>query len=313
MLEIKNYTEDLQKEYSRFCKKNISFLNYHSKPTHIAWLRDYRESFFKVAINNNKIVGCLHGYRSPLILDGKTEMAMNLHNLYSDPDYKGSGMKLLMETIREEDLKILAHATGKLAIAYEKIGSIKIESTWAKKFIIPNKIFSSKQIRNDSLYDKFLLKGLNILSNKNLKERSTLLGVLKNLELFDNDITDDFIEWRFFHKFSPITYTVQEPKTESSLLFSIGKKNFIPFVRVFSLQLKESENPKNLLDCVESIAASYGIPIVIVSITSDVDLMQYNYKPYKNMPEAFCHSSSRRITDCKIDGISTDVAFNSFV
>ena len=314
MLDIREFSEELNHEYSDFCKRNISRSNYQSKSHHISWLREYEKSFFKVAVNKNQIVGCLHGFMSPLILNGKVEMAMNLHNLYSDPSHRGIGMKLLMNSVREENQKILAHATGKLAIAYEKLGSIKVKSSWAKKFVIPHNIYNNKRIIDEFLDRKFLKSGFLITSNKDLSKKTIFLDKLKGLNIFKEDLTDNFMEWRFGHDNSPITFLVEDLKTKNSLLFSIGKRGFIPFVRIFSFQLMNIAYLSHLLNCVENYASYLGIPIIIISVTNDLELDNFGYKAYKVTPEAYYHSNEKKIlTEFNLDCVSTDVAFNGYI
>ncbi len=312
MLEIREFSNELHTEYYKFCKKHIGFFNYQSHPSHISWLRANENSFFKVAINKTRIVGCLHGFRSPLLINGKTEMAMNLHNLYSDPAFKGIGMKLLMRTVREEDLKILAHATGKLALTYEKIGSTKVNSYWAKKLIFPKNIYSKKRIKRNILHKEFSKEGFSIINNKNLTDRNLFKDSLKKFKILKEKKTDYFIDWRFFHQNSPVSYLVNDALNDNSFLFSISKKGLIPYLRIYSLRLKKSSEIFRLLECVESFASSFGIPVIIISVTTDIKLNRYKYISYGDMPQAYGHSSERLISNCEIDGIATDVAFNSY-
>jgi hypothetical protein len=134
------------------------------------------------------------------------------------------------------------------------------------------------------------------------------------LNIFKEDLTDNFMEWRFGHDNSPITFLVEDLKTKNSLLFSIGKRGFIPFVRIFSFQLMNIAYLSHLLNCVENYASYLGIPIIIISVTNDLELGNFGYKAYKVTPEAYYHSNEKKIlTEFDLDCVSTDVAFNGYI
>ena len=69
---------------NRFCEKNFGNNCYQSKIDHIEWLESNKYHFINLAVLDNEIIGCFHGFKAPVKINNETQFFYSLHDLMVD-------------------------------------------------------------------------------------------------------------------------------------------------------------------------------------------------------------------------------------
>lgn len=311
-IEYRDYrAEDLSK-YKLFCIHHFGLSKYQSNTAHLKWLEANETSFFKIAVLSDKIIGCIHGYEAPIPTNKGIINFMVLHDLAVDKNYKGIGFKLMRHSIYGDKPVILAHANGKMAMTYKKIGSNELSSYWARKFFFPYTIFNKKKLLSNINKTIKIENSIKIINNKNKDH----LNLIKNLliKLHPDKGYNDFFDWRFLNSNSPLTYFAFDNDMKNLAIFSIGFKSLIPFSRIYSIINSNQETYDKLIKGIEIFSKKFGIPLVYFTVIGS-NTNQQNIKYKKTRIQPFCGWFSKNTVEFKdvyIDGFSTDLAFNGY-
>ncbi|MDC1443534.1 hypothetical protein N8448_02675 [Gammaproteobacteria bacterium] len=301
--------------YKIFCEKNFGKGCYQSKADHINWLESNPSHFIDVAAIDNKIIGCFHGFKAPVKVNNKTILFYSLHDLMVDKE-KGSqlGLKLMQGGIIQDVPVILSGAVGRISRAYKRLGSLQFKSHWYRKFIIPIKPF--KFFFLNRLKIKYIQDSMefNFINNKQSNSQNLIAPILDSFS-YENESSKNFFKWRFLQKDSPLTFFVSDDSHNNIIIFSLGVRKFIPFLRVISVK-NDNNNAiaHEMLKSVELFASRSGIPVILYSVTEDSPppkILKYN--KYKNFPNSYIFSKKNKLTDdISINGFSTDLGFDSY-
>ena len=314
MSNFRSYVDQDYKAYLLFCQRN--FRNtYQKKIEHIQWLKSHTNHFFNIIEDDNKILGCFHGFLAPVKVDNQVEYFYSLHDLMVDKDHRdGLGLSMIQKSIFQDKPVILSGALGRVSQAYKNLGSVKINSQWFRKFIIPKNIFG--------FYLSSLNK-VNRLANKSMfifcnnKDPQSSRHIIKILDTFEYDeATSNYFNWRFFHKSSPITFFVSDKKYENIVIFSVGTRKKIPFLRIFCVRKGDESTFAQILNDIEVFASSIGIPVVLYSTAENIAPPdQSNFKPYADAPDSywFCKNKKTYVNSgVEINGFSVDTGFEGY-
>ena len=105
--------------YKSFCEKNFGKNCYQSKIEHIEWLESNQSHFINLAVKDDEILGCFHGFEAPVKVNNEIHTFLSLHDLMVDRE-KGSqiGLKLMQDGILQDNPVILSGAIGRISRAY---------------------------------------------------------------------------------------------------------------------------------------------------------------------------------------------------
>tara|TARA_B100000780_G_scaffold59732_2_gene38243 strand:- start:1324 stop:2301 length:978 start_codon:yes stop_codon:yes gene_type:complete len=307
-----NHNNDYE-SYKVFCENNFGKNCYQSKIEHIEWLESNPSHFINLAVNNNEILGCFHGFKAPVLLDNNVNIFYSLHDLMVDKE-KGSqlGLKLMQEGILQDIPVILSGAIGRISRAYKRLGSIQFKSHWYRKFIITLNPFKFFFLNNNKLKHIQSSINYNLINNKE-EGISHLSKSLIDLYKYNNDFSEKYFKWRFFQKDSPLTFFMSDDRTENMIIFSLGLRRVIPFLRIISVRKKDDDVLISMLRSVETFASKAGIPVILYSITEDSPPpKELNYNAYKEVPNSYIYSKKIKLpNNISINGFSTDLGFDS--
>lgn len=300
--------------YKSFCEKNFGKNCYQSKIEHIEWLESNQSHFINLAVKDDEILGCFHGFEAPVKVNNEIHTFLSLHDLMVDRE-KGSqiGLKLMQDGILQDNPVILSGAIGRISRAYKRLGSVQFQSHWYRKFIIPKNplkfFFLRKQfvesIQNDMDF--------NFINNKDKNSKKQIKYITSSYK-YDDDFSKIFFEWRFYQSDSPLTFFAYDDNFKNIITFSIGLRGFIPFLRIISVAKNDDTIYVKLLKSVERFASKIGIPVILYTITENITPPTIlKYKRYKDMPKSYVFLRKRNILhNFSINGFSTDLGFDSF-
>jgi hypothetical protein len=299
--------------YKSFCEKNFGKKCYQSKIEHINWLESNKSHFIDIAVKENEILGCFHGFEAPVKINNETHIFCSLHDLMVDRE-KGSqiGFKLMQEVILQDNPVILSGAIGRISRAYKRLGSIQFQSHWYRKFIFP-----LNPLRFFFLKERFVKfvqneMNFNFINNKDKNSKTQIQSIINSYK-YDYDFSKKFFEWRFFQPDSPLTFFAYDDSFKNVVTFSIGLRGLIPFLRIMSVIKDDDETLIDLLKSIERFACKIGIPVILYSVTEDIPPPKnLKYNKYKDMPNSFVYSNKKNFPDnFSINGFSTDLGFDS--
>ena len=299
--------------YKSFCEKNFGKNCYQSKIEHINWLESNKSHFINLAVKENEILGCFHGFEAPVRINNETHIFCSLHDLMVDRA-KGSqiGLKLMQEGILQDNPVILSGAIGRISRAYKRLGSTQFQSHWYRKFIFP-----CNPLRFFFLKDQFIKSvqnemKFNFISNKDKNSKTQIRSVINSYK-YDDDFSEKFFEWRLFQSDSPLTFFAFDDSFKNVIVFTLGLRGRIPFLRIMSVIKDSDKILTDLLKSIERFASKIGIPVILYSVTEDIPPPKnLKYNKYKDMPNSFVYSNKKNLLDnFFISGFSTDLGFDS--
>lgn len=301
--------------YKIFCEKSFGKNCYQSKLDHIKWLESNPSHFIDVAAIDNKIIGCFHGFKAPVKVDNKTTLFYSLHDLMIDKE-KGSqlGLKLMQGGIIQDIPVILSGAVGRISRAYKRLGSLQFKSHWYRKFIIPIKPFKFYFLSKQKIESIQSSMEFNFINNKQTNSQNLITRILDSFK-YENESSQSYFKWRFLQKDSPLTFFVSDNSHNNIIIFTLGIRKFIPFLRVISVKndIHNNDIVQEMLKSVEIFASRSGIPVILYSVTEDnppPKILKYN--KYKNSPNSYIFSKKNKLTEnIYINGFSTDLGFDS--
>jgi len=314
MSNFRSYTDRDYEAYLLFCQRN--FRNtYQKKIEHIHWLRSHPNNFFNIIEVDNKVLGCFHGFLAPVKVDNQVEYFYSLHDLMVDKDHRdGLGLSMIQKSIFQDKPVILSGALGRVSRAYKSFGSKKVYSQWFRKFIIPKNIISFYFSSLDKISRLEKRSGFIFCNNKNSESFS---HINKILESFNYDsMTSDYFNWRFFHKSSPITFFMSDNTYENIVIFSVGTRRKIPFLRIFCVRKNNNSIFAQILKDIEAFSSSMGIPIILYSTAENIAPPdQSNFKRYNDAPDSYWFYKDKQKyanSAVEINGFSVDTGFEGY-
>ena len=310
MIIYRKYRDEDYSNYKIFCQNNWGKYCHQSNFTHIQWLQSNPSHFINIAVESNRILACFHGFLTPIKNGNKIENYYSLHDLMVDKDYRGIGLKLMQEGLFQDRPVILSGASGRISRAYKRLGSTKFNSQWYQKFIFPTNIFNSYLISFEKI-KRIQKKSIFTLVNNKEGSSKKIIDKISKFYNYDKSIYKYF-EWRFFHKYSPLTFFMMHKN--NIILFSLGYKKFIPFLRIFSGVKENDEEFYELMKSVEKFGESIGIFFILYTITENIRPPQIlNYQKHKRSPDSYLFSIDKKdFSQVLVNGFSTDTGFESY-
>ena len=118
--------------------------------------------------------------------------------------------------------------------------------------------------------------------------------IAKALKKFDKiDLFDNYFNWRFTNKNAPLTFYVTDDIGENSVLFIIGKRGLIPYVRIFYVDYENEMILKKIMLFIERITSKIGIPVILYSSFEYPPLEDLKYKVYDRLPISYVYSKTK--------------------
>ena len=155
----------------------------------------------------------------------------------------------------------------------------------------------------------------NFINNKQSNSQNLITPILDSFK-YENKSSQSYFKWRFLQKDSPLTFFVSDNNHNNVIIFSLGIRKLIPFLRVISVK-NDCHNDDiicEMLKSVETFASRSGIPVILYSITEDnppPKILKYN--KYKNFPKSYIFSKKNKlIGNISINGFATDLGFDSY-
>tara|TARA_B100001173_G_C16030285_1_gene566414 strand:- start:5878 stop:6858 length:981 start_codon:yes stop_codon:yes gene_type:complete len=302
--------------YKNFCEKNFGKNCYQSKLEHIEWLESNPLHSIDIAAIDNKIIGCFHGFKAPVNVNNKTSLFLSLHDLMIDKE-EGSqlGLKLMQGGILQDIPVILNGAVGRISRAYKRLGSLQFKSQWYRKFIITLKPFKFYFLTKQLI--KYIQDSMefNFVNNKDSNSVELISSILDAFK-YENEYLQSYFEWRFFQANSPLTFFVYDNDIDNVVIFSLGIRKFIPFLRVISVKNNSHDDDiiYKMLKSIEKFASSCGVPVILYSITEDhPPPKKLKYNKYKNYPNSYIFAKKNKVpNNVSINGFATDLGFDSY-
>lgn len=313
MIKLREYQKTDLEAYLKFSKNNFGVKSYQSNPRFISWLETNPSRSLKIALKNNEIIGCSHGYQVPIISKEEIVSFFIVHDIMTDRKNRKAGIKLIKDCVLKDQPVLLSGASGKISEMYKRIGATKVDSCWYRKILMPKRIFKKKSILNIEKIELKGFPGFNLYNNKMPKDKNNIEQILKKFKSTEEQ--ESFLNWRFFGNNAPISYFLSSKENRNCLIFSLGRSNFFPFIRIHSIVTENEESKENLIKYVEKFASENGILIVLVSLISKNGLPEeLNYKPYKTMPNVYWLSRDKTKSLLPIiEGFHTDMGFNGYI
>ena len=301
--------------YKKFAEMNWGKGCHQSKLSFISWLDSNPNHSINLAIKNNQVLGCFHEFKAPVLHKNEVKFFYSLHDLMVDKDKTSQlGLKLMQDSILQDSPVILSGAVGRVSRAYKRLGSYQFKSHWYRKFIFPKSplrfFFRNQKIVNDIQNSMDFL----FINNKDEESISEITKII-NAYKYNDEKSMEFFKWRFCHQNSPLTFFVSDKEYRNIIIFSLGLKKFVPFLRIFSIKNTNQNSIKNMLKSVEKFASKLGIPVILYAVTEDIPPPDASgFKPYKEMPKSYVFSKKDKdFQELIINGFSTDIGFNNIL
>jgi len=291
-IEYRNYKESDYESYSTFCENNFGKKNYQRNSSYLKWLYEDTINSFSVAVNNNTITGIIHKFKAPIEINGQFIKVTVLHDLMVDSKYRsGAGLHLMQSGLYSDEYVVLPGSVGRLSRAYGRLGSKPFNSFWYKKFQMPKGLYSLNKVKSLNRYKSLaknqgLTFGHNKENNKDFHENA--LKKYINIEC-----CLDYFKWRFFHKNAPLTFYVSDESRENTVLFVIGKRGFLPYVRIFYVSSENEVILGEIVQFIETITAKIGISVVLFTTFEASPPKRLMYRQYKEIPISYVFSKNK--------------------
>ena len=233
MVEYRKYNSNDLEAYKKFCLNNFGSNKHQPKSSYLDWLYEEEGKSFSIACSGNDIVGIIHNFRAPIIINDKIKVVTVLHDLMVDKDFRGNvGLQLINSALHSDDYTILPGSVGRIARVYSRLGSKQFNSYWYKKYLIPKSIFFEKKLKYISKYQALAeKKNLLLGCNKGCHTADFLKKALTNFAQSAEYV--EYFKWRFLKNNAPLTFFVSDASGENTVLFIIGKKGIVPYLRIF--------------------------------------------------------------------------------
>lgn len=291
-IDYRQYKPGDYKSYANFCAKNFGKNSYQANSAYLEWLYDDPSKSFAVALNGAEVVGIEHNFKAPVLINGQVKTVTVLHDLMVDEGHRGEvGFRLMQDSLKSDDYLVLPGSVGRLSRVYGRLGSVKFQSFWYRKFQFPRKFF---RLIGEKTFLSF---------KKNAMEQNLLLGhskeidgelFTKALKKFDNvQHFSGYLRWRFGDKNSPFTFYVTDNANENSLLFVIGKRGVIPYARIFYVHYESQTTLKKIMLFVEKMTSQLGIPVILYSTFECQPLEHLGYRIYTQAPVSYVYSRAK--------------------
>tara|TARA_Y100000590_G_C15656208_1_gene990723 strand:- start:49 stop:1011 length:963 start_codon:yes stop_codon:yes gene_type:complete len=301
--------------YKKFAEISWGKGSHQSSYSFISWLDSNPNHTINLAFKDDQVCGCFHEFEAPVLHKNEVKYFYSLHDLMVDRDKVSQlGLKLMQDSILQDSPVILSGALGRIARAYKRLGSYQFQSHWYRKFIFPRspiKFF----FRNHSIV-KTIQDSMDFAFINN-KEQESIPNIIKIMDSFNyNDQKSmEFFKWRFIQKDSPLTFFVSDEDKKNIILFSLGLKKIVPFLRIFSIKKSDDLVVEKMLKSIEIFASKLGIPVLLYTVTEDNSPPKnLAYKPYKEMPKSYIFSKKEKYyEELIINGFATDLGFNDII
>ncbi len=299
--------------YKRFAEMNWGKGSYQSSYSFISWLESNPNHCINLAFKDDQVCGCFHEFEAPVINKNEVKFFYSLHDLMVDRDKVSQlGLKLMQDSILQDSPVILSGAIGRISRAYKRLGSHQFQSHWYRKFIFPKSPLNFF-FRNDS--NVKIIQDSMDFSFMNNKDPESIPNVIKIMSSYNyhDQKSIEFFKWRFMQKDSPLTFFVSDKENKNIIIFSLGLKKIVPFLRIFSIKSSNEKVVEKMLRSVEIFASKLGIPVILYAVTEDnPPPSALGYKPYKEVPKSYIFSrKEKHFEGLIINGFSTDLGFNS--
>jgi len=310
MIEYRKYQASDLGAYKKFCLDNFGSKKHQIKSSYLGWLYDEKSKKFTVAISDNDIVGIIHNFKAPILINGEIKVVTVLHDLMVDKNFRGSvGFQLMNSALYSDDFAILPGSVGRLARAYGRLGSKQFDSYWYKKYLIPKSFFNQKKLKNLSKYQdlaekKELLFGCNKGNQKGVFIERALTNFIHSAEYVE------YFQWRFLAHNAPLTFYVSDASGKNTALFIVGKKGLIPYLRIFFINAESKSVLDRMVGFIEKYASNIGIPIILFTSFECPPPENSNYRPYNPMPVSFVFSKKKSFDFVpEVPSFCSDISF----
>ena len=284
MYESRDY-----QSYHSFCQNNFGTNNYQINQSYIEWLYEDTDNTFLVALSEDQVVGIMHNFQAPIMLNNEYKLVTVLHDLMVDDNYKGAGLHLIQNGLKSNEFAVLPGAVGRISRAYSRLGSKSFNSHWYRKLQFPRSFFTSSKVA-DLLNFQELANEKELLFGHNKEENDYLIS--RSLKKYHSiDLFSDYLKWRFSNKNAPLTFYVTDQEGDNTILFVIGKRGFLPYVRLFYCHADNASVSKEIIKFIEKITSQIGIPVILFTSFEAAPPKDLNYKVYKEEPISYVFSN----------------------
>lgn len=310
MIEYRNYVSTDLNAYQKFCAYNFGPNKHQVRSSYIDWLYQENSKSFIVATSENDIVGIIHNFKAPMIMNGEVKLVTVLHDLMVDKRFRGKvGLEIIRSALNMHEYTILPGAVGRIAGLYSRLGAVQFDSHWYRKYLFPRAIFSEKKLKDISKYQLLAEKEDLIFGcNKGPHKDEFLKQVMSTL--LDKDKYIEYMQWRFLDPKTPLTFYVSDITFQNTILFVIGKKGMIPYLRIFYIKSKMESKLRKIISFIETYASGIGIPVILHTTFECPPLEGLSFKPYKHMPVSFVYSRKKeKDFSLEVPSFSSDISF----
>ena len=311
IIKYRKFKASDYESYAVFCRSNFGKKNYQLNRSYIEWhYSDLRNGSFSVAVCENTILGIMHKFKVPILINDEPKIITVLHDLMVDTKHRGGiGFHLMQSGLKSDDYVVLPGSIGRLSRAYGRLGSKSFDSFWYRKFQIPKSFFTLKKLKDLNKYQN-LAKTKNLLFGHNKESNDDFLT--KALKKYNNiDFFSSYFEWRFFNKNSPLTFYVTDERSENTALFVVGKRGLLPYVRIFYVHSGNSLILNDILNFIEIISSRIGIPIILFTSFESPPPSQLKYKIYSEIPISYVYSKNKNYDFIpEVPSFCSDIGFD---
>ena len=306
----RKYNQRDYESYSKFCGDNFGRNNYQRHRWYLEWLYDQNINGFLVASVANEIVGIIHNFKAPVLINGQHKIITVLHDWMMDDKHRsGAGLHLIQAGLKSDEYVLLPASIGRLSRAYGRLGSRPFDSFWYKKFQIPKGIFSLNKLLCMAKYQGLAEKNHLIFGHNkegNEEFRSRALRKYRDIECFRS-----YFNWRFHNKNSPLSFYVTDESGKSTILFTIGKRRALPYARIFYVESNDESSLIGIIQFVERITSRIGIPVVLYTTFECPPPSHLKYRRYARPPMSYVYSSNRNYEFIpRISSFCSDIGFD---
>ncbi len=202
-------------------------------------------------------------------------------NFVSDQNYRGAGLKHLVEIKKENCFFIPAVTDQLLSLTYEKFGANKLRFQWYKRYLIPfPSLIAFKYYFGKKNNIIMQMRG-NIIITNDIHSGNKLNKIAKKIGL--NDFR--YLQWRLQSINNKRVFLIEDNVRNGFVIAILGRRKKIPLLRIISSN-GSSAVVKNLIDEACRFSRKLGALLCLVTIhhsQSDELSKDNRYKPRKGI------------------------------
>jgi hypothetical protein len=305
---------------------------YQASPRYLSWLYEENPSSRGLsdcilALDQGRIVGCVHRMRLPCVTEDGTESLVSLQNHVVSPSLRaGAGLMLLQKAVRGEHISLSPGVSSRLREAYRRLDYHEMPSFWLMRILNPLSGAVQAALRTLSrgtwpgvrarlgvrLAKKARARGLRVTFEPDHAQLERLAQQLVS-QAREQDgphvpWTAELVRWRFFAPNGPRHLLVEKPMTREWAVLSFGIKSRLTVVRLLEHECRDRGFLKEVLRVARKLGASVALAYTTRASVRD-ELLGLGFRSRDDAPSSFTNGTDR----LSVGAAATDVGFEALL